>query len=262
MDEAIASRDTVMAAAGEELAAAARLIAEREEELALRRRDLAARNRRIEKLDRVAERLAAQVVERGRELRGVRAELVRAEERGEESARVLAALAEDLETVRRQGRRQATRMRLRALREAAEVAARVGELTGDSGERRERLIAALEEAIGRIGSHDEEAEGDLAPIRISDGEAESGELFDGSVEVDVGPLSDFSQLVGFEDAANAIDATSEISVKRFTRGRATLTMRFKHPVELLRELEERAPFEFKARDARSDRLVLDVAEPE
>ncbi len=87
---------------------------------------------------------------------------------------------------------------------------------------------------------------------------EAGELFDGLVEVDVGPLNDFSQLVGFEDAANAIGATSEISVKRFTQGRATLAMRFKQPVELLRELEERAPFDFRVRDTRSDRVVLDL----
>ena len=91
-------------------------------------------------------------------------------------------------------------------------------------------------------------------------EREPGELFEGLVEVEVGPLSDFSQLVGFEDAAGGIGATSEISVTRFTRGRATLAMRFKHPVELLRELEERAPFEFKVRDTRSDRVVLDVGE--
>jgi hypothetical protein len=65
-------------------------------------------------------------------------------------------------------------------------------------------------------------------------------------------------LVGFEDAAGGIGATSEVSVTRFTQGRATLTMRFKQPVELLRELEERTPFEFKVRDTRSDRVVLDV----
>ena len=85
-----------------------------------------------------------------------------------------------------------------------------------------------------------------------------GELFEGMVEVEIGPLSDFSQLVGFEDAAGGITATSEISVKRFTKGRATLAMRLNEPVALLRELEERAPFEFTVRDLRSDRLVLDV----
>ena len=37
-------------------------------------------------------------------------------------------------------------------------------------------------------------------------------MFDGRIEIEVGPLDDFSQLVGFEDAAGAITATSEISV--------------------------------------------------
>jgi hypothetical protein len=35
-------------------------------------------------------------------------------------------------------------------------------------------------------------------------------------------------------------------------------MRFKHPVELLSELEERAPFGFRVRDRRPDRIVLDL----
>ncbi len=35
-------------------------------------------------------------------------------------------------------------------------------------------------------------------------------------------------------------------------------MKLNEPIELLRELEERAPFEFQVRDQRFDRLVLDV----
>ena len=54
-------------------------------------------------------------------------------------------------------------------------------------------------------------------------------------------MSDFSQLVGFEDAAGGIGSMSEISVTRFTQGRATLAMRFKQPVELLDELEAAGP---------------------
>ena len=37
-------------------------------------------------------------------------------------------------------------------------------------------------------------------------------------------------------------------------------MRLAEPVALLRELEERTPFEFRVRDNRSDRVVLDVDE--
>ncbi len=89
-------------------------------------------------------------------------------------------------------------------------------------------------------------------------EASNGNVFDGRVEVEVGPLSDFGQLASFEDAAGEIDAADEIAVKGFTEGRATLEMHLSEPIELLRELEERAPFEFTVRDTRDDRVVLDV----
>jgi len=45
------------------------------------------------------------------------------------------------------------------------------------------------------------------------------DLFQGLVKVEIGPLDDFSQLVGFEDAAGQIDATAEISVERFAEAR-------------------------------------------
>jgi hypothetical protein len=238
-------------------------IAEREEALEARRAEVESGAQRIRELDRVSETLAERVVERERELRELRVELTRARARGDESMRTLSALADDLEGVRRQARGQATRIRLRALREAAELVKRIGELGDDRGEARERLMEALQEAVERVGEDVEDETADL-PGSIAgangSGQVEPGELFDGLVEVEVGPLSDFSQLVGFEDAAGGIAATSEISVTRFTQGRATLAMRFKHPVELLRELEERAPFDFKVRDTRSDRIVLDVDE--
>jgi hypothetical protein len=169
--------------------------------------------------------------------------------------RSLAAIVDELETVRRQARGQATRIRLRALRDAVELSGRVTELTRRPAEARERLLASLNEAIARIGEEDGEEGADavggpeLRPV---------GDVFDGLVEIDVGPLEDFSQLVGFEDAAGAVTATSQISVKRFAQGRATLEIRLAQPVELLRELERRSPFGFEVRDQRPDRLVLDV----
>ena len=78
------------------------------------------------------------------------------------------------------------------------------------------------------------------------------------MKVEIGPLDDFSQLVGFEDAAGQIDATTEISVERFSEGRATISMRPQEPVELLRQLEERSPLEFRVRHTAADNLILDV----
>jgi hypothetical protein len=191
----------------------------------------------------------------------VRAEAATLRARGDEGTRALAALAEDLEAVRAQARGHATRIRLRALREAAELSRTLGELAGDPEGAGERLTDSLRDAIARIGASDDADDAEESLVGAN-GHAERapGELFDGLVEVEVGPLSDFSQLVGFEDAAAGIGASSEISVKRFTQGRATLAIRFKQPVELLRELEERAPFVFRVRDMRADRLVLDVDE--
>ena len=238
-------------------------IAERDAQLEASRADVERSAGRIRELDQVSAWLADRVVGRERELRQLRAELARAREQSDESLRALSVLADDLESVRGQARGQATRIRLRALREAAELTQQIDELGGQPGEVRDGLIESLQEAIERVGADAEEEEisdpSGLSAAANGYAQRKPGELFEGLVEVEVGPLSDFSQLVGFEDAAGGIGSMSEISVTRFTQGRATLAMRFKQPVELLHELEQRAPFEFKVRDRRSDRVVLDLA---
>jgi hypothetical protein len=260
-DAAIEARDVALVEAGERAEAAESRAWAQAAEVGAHRSGAEAADRRAQELERVSARLATMVVDRDKELQRLRAELHEALERDDPGARALGALAEDLEMSRRQAGAQATRMRLRALREAAVVAQRVADLEGAGDDAPPALIAQLQEAIDRVGAEDDWQE-ELAARATANGhvEREAGELFDGLVEVDVGPLNDFSQLVGFEDAAGEIGASSEISVKRFTQGRATLAMRFKHPVELLRELEERAPFDFVVRDTRSDRIVLDLDE--
>jgi hypothetical protein len=263
VDEAIAGGEAAVEAAETKLAGAEQRVQEQAAELEARHGDLERQAAQVRQLDQVSNRLAERVVERERELRRLREELERARAESDERQRALAALTDDVDAVRRQARAQATRIRLRALREAAEVNARASELDRDPGSGSERLTAAVEQALARIGTADEDSGGGADPAaRAGDNgseERQAGKLFEGLVEVEVGPLSDFAQLLGFEDAAGAIGAMSEISVRRFTRGRATLAMRLRQPVELLRELEQRAPFEFQVRDARSDRLVLDVA---
>lgn len=199
--------------------------------------------------------LSERVVERDRELRALREEHAALRSESDATVRALVAIAEELEGVRRQARGQATRIRLGALREAAAVGGRVAEVSGESGEVRRELIESLLRAIERVGVEEDHA---LEPPAAGGEAAGGAELFDGEVEVEIGPLEDFSQLVGFEDAAGGIGATREISVRRFAQGRATLGMRLAEPVALLRELEERSPFEFVVRDQRPGRLVLDL----
>jgi hypothetical protein len=263
VDEAVASRDAALEAIAEGLTDARARVRALDTELEARGEALSHAARHTDHLERVASRLAERVVERERELTRLRSELARLHELERRSVRSLTAFAEDMERVREQARGQATRMRLQALREAIEISERFTELSKRPGEVRERLIESLQEAIRRIGTVDDEAEATApVPARRASGNGHvagvQGDLFEGTIEVEIGPLSDFSQLVGFEDAAGAIAATSEISVKRFTQGRATLQMHLREPVELLRELEERAPFEFRVRDQRSGRITLDV----
>ena len=171
--------------------------------------------------------LSAMVIEREREIRLLNERLLEADQRHDRSIASLESVSSRLGEIQAQARGQATRIRMKALREAVEVGRRAQELT--------------------------EAEADASPV-----EQAAQNLFQGQVKVEIGPLDDFSQLVGFEDAAGQIDATSDISVERFSEGRATLSMRLNEPVELLRELEERSPLEFRVRRSADDNLILDI----
>lgn len=161
----------------------------------------------------------------------------------------LAGKVDELEQV-------AGRLAQRVVEREQEIATLTARLDAALGELRERVeIEVLEEA--GLAGEPPQASADLAGGN-GNGSGDPGDIFDGLIEVEVGPLSDFDQLASFEDAANAIGAAGGIAVKRFTKGRATFEVNLSEPVALLVELEERAPFEFTVRDARNDRVVLDV----
>lgn len=202
----------------------------------------------------MAGHLSEFVVERDRELDGVRERLDAVEAEREQAVAAVLAIGRHLEQIRSQARGQATRIRMRALREAAEIDARAREAgdqvagptagaRGDAGGERGARLAGAGDAAGLAAA--------------SNGAAGDG-VFDGLVHVDIGPLSDFSQLVRFEDAAGGIGAADEITIKRFSGGRARVAMSLSEPVELLRELEERCDLEFHVRRAGDDEIVLDV----
>jgi hypothetical protein len=198
---------------------------------------------RIAVLERELTCLSGIVIEREREIRDLQEELRQVNERHDRSIASLESISQRIEEIQAQARGQATRIRMKALREAVEVSRRVQELAGRIGVDPATLEAVESNANGN-----------------GHAEQEPGEMFEGLVRVEIGPLGDFSQLVGFEDAAGQIDATREISVERFSEGRATLSLRLDEPVELLRELEERSPLEFRVRHTAGYRLILDVDE--
>jgi hypothetical protein len=203
-----------------------------EVEAAMKTRDarIGSLERDGEEAERELASLSGMVIEREREIRNLAERLREANERNDRSIASLESTANRLEEIQAQARGQATRIRMKALREAVDVSRRTQELT-------EAQAGGSNGAAAAVGD----------------------ELFQGDVKLEIGPLGDFSQLVGFEDVIGALGA-SEISVERFSEGRATLSLRLEEPVDLLRELEDRAPLEFRVRRTSADDLVLDVDE--
>jgi chromosome segregation ATPase len=179
--------------------------------------------------------LTGMVLDREREIRCLNERLREANECHDRSIASLDAITARLEEVEAQARGQATRIRMKALREAVEVSKKVKELTD------------MEPALQA------EAEGRQESASTDEG------LYEGEVKLEIGPLDDFSQLVGFEDAVGQIGA-SEIKVDRFSEGRATFSMRFAEPTDLLSELEELSNLDFKVRHNAPNNLILDVDE--
>jgi hypothetical protein len=200
------------------------------------------RQRALSELEGETTSLSGMVLEREREIRRLNERLQEANECHDRSIASLDAITARLEEVEAQARGQATRIRMKALREAVEVSKKVKALT--------EMEPALQ-AEAQATNGDFEAAGD----EQADG------LYKGQVKLEIGPLGDFSQLVGFEDAVGQIGA-SEIKVDRFSEGRATFSMRLDQPVDLLSELEELSDLDFKVRHNAPDNLVLDVDEDE
>jgi uncharacterized coiled-coil protein SlyX len=190
--------------------------------------------------------LTGMVLEREREIRILGERLREANECHDRSIASLDAITARLEEVEAQARGQATRIRMKALREAVEVSKKVKALTD------------LEPALEAEAQASSNGNGNGAKPAA---EEQSEGLYEGEVKLEVGPLGDFSQLVGFEDAVGQIGA-SEIKVDRFSEGRATFSMRLDEPVELVSELEELSNLDFKVRHNAPDNLILDVDEDE
>jgi hypothetical protein len=208
--------------------------------------DLERRLATIDEFERETASLSGMVIEREGEIRTLTERLREANECHDRSIASLDTVTARLEEMQTQARGQATRIRMKALREAVEVSRRVQALTEAESGSAEPTGAApdpMPAPNGHGNGHGELAEG----------------IFAGQIKLEIGPLGDFSQLVGFEDAVGKLGA-SEISVERFSEGRATLSMRLDEPVELLRELEDLSSLDFKVRHTAPDNLILDVDE--
>jgi uncharacterized coiled-coil protein SlyX len=223
--------------------------------------------------------LSGMVIERERTIRDLTERLEEANACHDRSIASLDAVSARLEDLQAQARGQATRIRMKALREAVELSTKAQALAEaeepapvpdrpapepeSAADATESEIAAevaeIEEAAPQPtanGSANGNANGNGHAV-VEPGTSWEPGLYHGKVRLEIGPLGDFSQLVGVEDAVGRLGAT-DISVERFSEGRATFSMRLDQPVDLLRELETLAALDFKVRHTAPDNLVLDV----
>ncbi|HET6832013.1 MAG TPA: hypothetical protein VFH44_11770 [Solirubrobacterales bacterium] len=237
-----------------------------ESELGRRAEALRGREREIEALNAERASLRERLEAAEAEIGTLRVELDGAQVRADEELRTMTLFVRQLEEMRVGARGAATRIRLGALREAAEVSARIVDATDPRcGAVRDRILDALERALDRIEAGWEPGPDVDAPVPLTRSAAGRVALAGGQlgpvrrrVRVDVGPFADFSQLVRFEDAANSIGATGDLSIKRFSGGRARIDVALSEPVDLLRELEESCDLDFRVRSRSEDEIVLDV----
>ncbi len=219
--------------------------------------------------------LSGMVIERERTIRDLTERLEEANACHDRSIASLDAVSARLEDLQAQARGQATRIRMKALREAVELSSRAQALTEVEAEDAPAMAEPAVEAARpepEIAAEVAEIE-EAAPQPTANGSAnghtngnghavdpgtswEPG-LYSGRIRLEIGPLGDFSQLVGVEDAVGRLGAT-DISVERFSEGRATFSMRLEQPVDLLRELEALAALDFKVRHTAPDNLILDL----
>ena len=212
--------------------------------------------------------LSGMVIERERTIRDLTERLEEANACHDRSIASLDAVSARLEELQAQARGQATRIRMKALREAVELSGKAqalaeveaDEAPSDPGPQPRDIaadVAAVEEKIAAAAPQPT-ANG----YANGNGHAEPGTswepgLYEGKIRLEIGPLGDFSQLVGVEDAVGRLGAT-DISVERFSEGRATFSMRLEQPVDLLRELEALAALDFKVRHTAPDNVILDL----
>jgi uncharacterized coiled-coil protein SlyX len=238
--------------------------------------------------------LSGMVVERERTIRDLTERLAEANACHDRSIASLDAVSARLEDLQAQARGQATRIRMKALREAVDLSSKAQALAeveeteaevseppaADKPEIEAEVAeppAAAEPEIAAEVAAAEEAAAEAAPTAngsanghtngnghsngnggaVEPGTSWEPGLYSGRVRLEIGPLGDFAQLVGVEDAVGRLGAT-DISVERFSEGRATFSMRLEQPVDLLRELEALAALDFKVRHTAPDNLILDL----
>ncbi len=83
-----------------------------------------------------------------------------------------------------------------------------------------------------------------------------GILFEGRVELGVGPFYDIASLSAFERRLASLPYVVEASVRRFEASHAVVDVRLAAPVALVRELRRAVETDFSVREVADGRILL------
>lgn len=95
-----------------------------------------------------------------------------------------------------------------------------------------------------------------APTLAAGASSAEDALFEGRVELGVGPFYDIGSLGAFERRLASLPGVSEASVRRFEASHAVVDVRLATPMALLRELRRTADSDFSVREVASGRILL------
>ncbi len=94
------------------------------------------------------------------------------------------------------------------------------------------------------------------PAAVSEQDTRENALFEGRVELGVGPFYDIGALGAFEQRLSALPGVSEASVRRFEASHAVVDIRLAAPVALVKELRHALNTEFSIREVAGGRILL------
>jgi hypothetical protein len=95
-----------------------------------------------------------------------------------------------------------------------------------------------------------------AAAEMATAEARENVLFEGRVELGVGPFYDIASLGAFERRLANLPGVSEAAVRRFEASHAVVDVRLATPVALVRELRRASGSDFSVREVASGRILL------
>ena len=147
----------------------------------------------------------------------------------------VAALTRAVDEVHQQARRQATRIRMRALEDAVAISERISHLAG--------IGELAEPSAGEGAGFGERTAADFASGDDATGVPADERIWAGRIEVKAGPIADFAQLTTIEDALKGIESVSSVSVRSVSDNWATLSVQLERATNLVEEIRREIPLE-------------------